>query len=238
MGYTQPISYSDGTELATATLVTNEESLKVYINQEITEADIGGLQMDRSDVALGRYNPIENSYSFETSDIVGQHKLASFTERSYATSTTKNNAQTELADWQDMTNSGVRVVVKEGGSAVMVNWHCAYKVEDNNAPASSEGPGSGKWWNKIILSYTRMSDGKRFLISNTTNNYTFQDNGSATETEDPGSGFQQASRRSIMGTQIIPNLPIGTYNFTLTVDPHNETGFAAVKNMTAEVFYV
>lgn len=237
MAYTQPSPYSDGTELKTADIQANEESLKVWVNQEIKTADIDGLSLDRSDIALGRFYPIERSYTFETGEVMGIAQDGSYLNRSYQTSTTKNNDQTSMVQWQDVANSGVRLHCKQDGSRAIVTYYLMYTVEDNEAPASSEGPGHGLWQNRIILTYTNMETGEKYYLTNLTENYGFEGRGSTADTKDPWGGGVLANQRSIMVTTTFA-MNKGTYNLTLSVDPHNETAYTTVKSMTAELFYV
>jgi hypothetical protein len=237
--YTQPNQYTDTSELRTQHLQNNEESLKDFLNQEIVAGDIDGLSLDKSDIALGRFSPLEGAYSFETGEVVGSAELANYTNRSYQTSTTKNNSQTDplVKDWQDITNSGCRVHVKQDGAKCLLTMYLHYYVQGNEAPTSSKGPGNGLWQNEIIITYTRGVDSKRFFLGNVTDNYAFDPAGSTLDTLDPWAGDQMASYRSIM-TTVSVTLDAGTYNFTASVDPHNEVAYCSVKSMTAEVFYV
>lgn len=235
MAYTQPFPYVNGNTLSSVEIISNEESMKNFVNQEIAKADIAVLSLDKTDIAKGSYNAIERSYSFVTGDIVGQHALKNISNREYQTSTAKNNVQTTGIQWQDICNSGVRVHAKQTCIAI-INVMVNYKVNDNEV-LPPQGQGNGLWFNTLILSVRNIADNSRTLYENSTDTYVFEGSGGVLDTKDPGAGAEQASGRVCHVTYRI-SLQAGYYGITMTVNPHNEEGWTEAKNMTVELFYI
>lgn len=235
MPFVQPYTYVNGNTVSSVNITNNEEALKLFVNQEIVVGDLGLLTLHTSDIARGIYYAIDKSYTFETSDISHISTLQIIANREYQTSTAKNNIQTTGIQYQDIANSGVRVHAKQSCSAI-INVHLNYHVNNNEAP-SPPGQGNGMWWNKLVLVYRNLATDARTVLDTQTDNYTFEGTGTSSDTLNPGADLNQANTRSQMLTYRVL-LSAGYYGFTMSVDPHNEEGWAEVKNMTVELFYI
>jgi len=233
MSYTQPNPYSNGSVLDSSAIIANEESLKVFINQEITATEFATEQFYKSDIARGSI--VQNNAEFVSSHISGINELQLLLNRSYQSSTTKNNSQTASIQWQDVANSGT-VVNLDAAADVVVLMYMKYVVVNNTNVSGNKGQGNGMWQNEISLKSKNVVSGE-YTIYSKTDNYCFEGAGSSLDTKDPGYDEQAAAHRTIMLSYKI-SLSAGTYLLTATVNPHNETGYTTVKSMTTEVFYI
>lgn len=230
--YTQPDAYVNGNVLDTNDIVSNEESLKIFINQELVASDIATAKLETTDIARGI--SFQNIAEFQSSKIAGIAQLYDFNNRSYSTCTTKNNNPTASIQWQDVVNSGAKATITRA-SEVIIHLYVKYFVANNLNLAGNGGPGNGLWQNEIRLRRRDVVGGidSTFLG---TDNYCFEGTGASSDTLDPGNTGENANQRSMMLTYRSTISTAGEYWFTATVNPHNEMGYATVKSMTVEVF--
>ncbi|NCW68542.1 MAG: hypothetical protein EBV86_08220 [Marivivens sp.] len=231
--YVQPVLYSDGTVLKSSDIISNEESLKEYVNQEIVAADLSTGKMKQEDIARGSI--VRNAAEFVSCHISGLSVLRFVLNRSYNTSTTKNNSQTASIQWQDLSNSGC-IVSAHSNALAIITMYIQYFMNDNTTTTSNGGQGSGLWQNEIQLKRVNVETGEVSRYANT-DNYCFEGAGSSLDTLDPGGDLENAAARSLM-TAVRVSLTPGEYYFCATVNPHNEMGYSTVKSITAEVFYI
>jgi hypothetical protein len=230
--YTQPAPYSNGTVLDTNDITSNEESLKVFVNQELDANDIATGKLITKDIARGI--GYQNIAVFQSGMIAGINQLRNPLNRSYSTSTTKNNAPTASIQWQDIANSGAKAIITQP-SKIVIHLYLKYYVPDNLNLPNNGGQRHGAWQNEIRLR-------RRSVIGGTdstyiaTDNYCFEGTGASLDTKDPGNDQENASHRSIMLTYYNQISTAGEYWFVATVDPHNEMGYSTVKSITVEVF--
>lgn len=235
MSYTQPNAYVNNNPLDANDITKNEESLKLYVNQEIVSGDYSTTdEFSKLDITKGLI--VQNNASFESCDVNGINQLQLVLNRSYQTSTTKNNNQTSSIQWQDIANSGV-VVNVDSTAELLITMYVKYTVLPNSAIPANQGQGNGLWQNEIRLKRYNIIDGTyaNFLSTDT---YCFEGIGSTSDTKDPGNDLENANHRSLMIAIRTTISTPGVYAFTATVNPHNEVGYATVKSMTAEVFYI
>lgn len=232
--YTQPTAYSNGSILNSNTIKSNEESLKDFVNQEIIASDIATGKLEQGNIARGSI--VQNNAEFQTSHISGIAELQDLKNRSYATSTTKNNNQTASIQWQDIANSGC-LASCHSTADIIINMYVRYAVASNTALAGNEGQGNQRWQNEIQLRRINVETGA-FSNFAGSDNYCWEPTGTPGDTKNPLADLEGCSERSLMLTYRIANQAKGEYFFTATVNPHNETGYTTVKSMTAEVFYI
>ena len=180
--YTQPVSYVNGNNLDADDVINNEESLKEYINQEIITLDIAAASLEKADISRGSI--VRNNAEFISSHISGISNLQLPFNRSYSTSTTKNNSQTSDIQWQDISNCGCLVSV-HSTAVVVITMYIKYHIDDNTNLASNGGQGNGLWQNEIKLKRINVESGEYAFFS-TTDNYCFEGAGSSLDTLDPG----------------------------------------------------
>jgi hypothetical protein len=231
--YTQPVAYVNGNNLNADTIINNEESLKEYINQEIVTADIAAAGLKQENISRGSI--VRNNAEFISSHISGIANLQLPLNRSYSTSTTKNNSQTSSIQWQDISNCAC-LVSAHSTAYVIITLYIKYRVDNNTTTASNGGQGAGLWQNEIRIKRVNVETGEYSLFA-TTDNYCFEGAGTSADTLDPGADLENANERSVM-TVIRSQVTKGEYYYLAAVNPHNETGYTTVKSMTAEVFYI
>lgn len=231
--YTQPVSYVNGNNLDADDVINNEESLKEFVNQEIITADIAAAGLKQDNISRGSI--VRNNSEFISSHISGIANLQLPLNRSYSTSTTKNNSQTADIQWQDIANCGCLVSV-HSTAYVLITMYIKYHIDNNTNTASNGGQGNGLWQNEIRLKRVNVENGEYAFFA-TTDNYCFEGAGTSSDTLDPGGDLENANERSLM-TVVRTQLTEGEYYFVASVNPHNESGYTTVKSMTAEVFYI
>ena len=236
--FTQPTAYVNDSVLNSIHIINNEEALKVWLSQEIIATDIAAGSLEEIHISKGSL--VRLNAEFQSCNISGINHLDVVLNRSYSTSTAKNNTQTSSVQWQDIANSGCVLKIDKTAN-VIINIYVKYYVENNLPLAISpvidnDGPGNGKWQNEIRLKQINVKTGVEITFENT-NNYCFESKGTSSDTLNPIADAQSASHRSIMTTYKL-SLTKGEYAFTATVNPHNEMGYSVVKSMTAEVFYI
>ena len=214
---------------------TLEESTRKYVNDQIIDTDFAEDKLSGENIAKGRFNAISNSHTFESGDQAALQELERPNTWSYQTSTTKNNSQTASIQYQDVTNSGV--TVSTAGGIAVITAYAYYRVQPNPTVhvATNGGPGNGRWWNQIVLKHVNHQTGDEGVKTTETRNYCFNGTGGVTDTLDPGYDATLSYKRPVLiSFQIL--LGAGDHSFTLSVNPHNELGFALSRSMTVEVF--
>ena len=231
--YTKPVNIGAG-NFFTDSYETLEESTRKYANNEILPADVG-TDLTGLNIAKGAYNPINNTHKFTTGEIGHTQDLWKLNNYTYQTSTTKNNSQTASIQFQDIANAGVTLATA-GGTAV-VTFYLYYEVSNNPTThtATNDGPGTGQWYNQIVLKAVNKNTGSVEYYTTKTDNYVFAGLGSATEAIDPGEGAELASKRPVMVSHSFA-VSAGEWCFAATVNPHNEVGKAVVKCFSVEIF--
>lgn len=235
--FTQPTAYVNDSVLNSIHIINNEEALKVWLSQEIIATDIAAGSLEEIHISKGSL--VRLNAEFQSCNISGINQLQVVLNRSYSTSTAKNNTQTSSVQWQDIANSGCVLKIDKTAN-VIINMYVKYFVENNlvltAAPPANGGPQNGKWQNEIRLKQIDVKTGDETTFAETSN-YCFEGFGTSSDTKNPIQGMQSASNRSLMTTYKL-SLTKGEYAFTATVNPHNEMGYSVVKSMTAEVFYI
>lgn len=231
--YTKPVSLGAG-NFFTDAQQTLEESTRKYANNEIVTADVG-TDLTGLNIAKGQYNPINNTHKFTTGEIGHTTDLWKLNNYTYQTSTTKNNSQTASIQYQDIANAGVTLATA-GGTAV-VTFYLYYEVSPNPTThtATNDGPGSGMWYNQIVLKAVNKTQGITEYYKTQTDNYVFAGLGAIVETIGPGEGGELASIRPVMISHAFA-VAAGEWSFSASVNPHNEIGKAVVKCFSVEIF--
>lgn len=118
MAYTKPYTYVDGTVVTGANQYSNEEALKVFVNQEIAAPDIASNTLDTTDFMEPRFIAPVRTIDFCTKTVQGITDLQEPTSRAYFSSTLKNNAQvsTSVTNYQAIPNCSVEVIPERTGA--------------------------------------------------------------------------------------------------------------------------
>ena len=122
--------------------------MKVWLNQEVVVGDISSSSLTPLDISKGIL--IRDNADFVSGSISGLSQLQEPLNRSYNTSTTKNNNQTSSIQWQDISNSGCKVTIEET-AFIVVTVYVKYTVLNNLDTAVYTNllgaPGNGKCQN-------------------------------------------------------------------------------------------
>lgn len=236
MGYTKPYTYVDGSVLSADNQSLNEEALKLYVNQGITNTDVDTDTIVGESIATPRLVSSVQSADFISKTIQGVSTLLLPQEYSWFTATTKSDNQTSstVEDWQTLTNTGTEVVITKAGTKVMITFYAKAFAYENSTVARS--PMNGLWDNKFVLQYELNGQITRF---DGTRAYVWEDfDGSVSPpTPYPVAQGESASRRSIMITRML-TLTQGRYKFSVAVNPKVERGGITTQTFTIETFQV
>lgn len=232
--YTAPFTFAN-TNLLTQDWDKNEESLKLFINQEIIDTDIADKSLGGENLMPGKLYLTANSYNFETSAIGGTFEDDSIDNQSFQTATTKNNNQTEGNQFQDVTNAGQTITLSTS-AIVIITYYLHSYTPNNEVVAGNEGPGNGKWNNEFRLKVFTHENNTASRKTGSTG-FCFEGIGSASDNKDPGYGNEAAQYRSIMLTYRI-QLGQGTFTLIPTLNPHSEVNQVVAKNIVVEAFYL
>lgn len=237
--YTQPVAYVDNTVLNSTTIQSNEESIRDYTNQEIVSGDFQAGKLQTEDIANYSYNAVLQQTSFVSGDVAGNNVLQSPVNRSFVTCTTKNNSPTTGVEWQDIANAGSYIEIDSNCDAI-INVMLLYKIPANSDAVTlgNGGPGLGAWMDSLRLYKLDIENNTRTTYL-ATDSYCFgyTTGSSSPDTLSPGDWSEVAAWREIMVT-VKTSLTKGVYYFGFASNPHNEAGYATIKNTTIETFYV
>ena len=234
MGYTPPVVWAANGDVVNADDVkSNDDAMKLYINQGITSGDIQSASLDYDNIQVGEYDPISENMTFTTGAVLGHNVSTSIRNRAYFTSETKANNQVLGTQWQAIYDCCETVYNEaEVNATARVTFTCTGIVEDNST--TSAGPGRGKYNVRIILRHTR-PDGTTDYVGHT-RGWTFEGVGAPADVKDPGNDSDGARRQVGWSTDI--SCPPGENKLEIVVDPSAEEGFISARNFVVEVFYV
>lgn len=235
MGYTKPYTYVNGTVLSADDHESNEESAKVYVNQEIEKADITPNSLETTDIANYRYISVGENFDFVTKGVYGNTDTVKHTNRSYFSATPKRNQQEVLnvIQWQHIEGGCVTVDVDRSNADIVITVY-AHVIVNDNLLGVVGSPGQKWWQNQFAL----IKDDGGGIID--THQYVFQGAGSVAAPVglDANSGGNDASHRQFTFTYRTVANTAGRYRFALVCNPMAEIGYTTAKSITAEVFYI
>lgn len=240
MSYTKPYTYVDGVVLSATDHDSNEESAKVYVNQEIEKTDIVANSLESTDIANYRYISTGGNFEFVTKGVYGNTDLISHTNRSYFSATSKRNQQTtpNVVQWQHIEGACIELDIDRNNVEVLITCYAHVIILDNLLGVVG-APGQSKWQNEFFLL-------REDLVANTigallgTGQYVFGGAGTYPGAPylDPNDGGYGAARRQFTFTYRTVVNTAGRYRFSLVCNPMSEIGYTTAKSMTAEVFYI
>lgn len=233
MPYIQPHTYVPNGPLDADQVKANERSLQDFVNQEIVIGDVAFSSLDTTDIAKGIYDPVLENVRFVTGDVNGMAETQGPQNRSYVTSTTKNNVQTTGIEYQDITNAGSYLQLDSTADVIVTVM--ATMVVLNNTGITN-GTSNGGWFNEIQLVKIDLDNDRR-SIQNATDCYAFEGLGAGSDTKSGGDTGEVASIREIMLT-FRTSATQGRYWYGLTCDSHNEMAYITVKSIVVESFYI
>jgi len=236
MGFTKQYTYVDGTVLSATNQASNEDELRLYVNQEITDTDVDTDTIIGESIATPRLVSSVQTADFITKTLQGVSKIRLPQEYSWFTSTTKSNNQTtsNVQDYQTLANTGAEVVIIENNTTIMITFYAKALGQPNSTVTYSSG--NRQFDNQFLLQYEKNGLVTRF---DGTSAYVFQNDTitSIPVGKDPGLEDTAAGHRSIMITRML-TLNAGRYKFSVAVDPRIEKGNINCQTFTIETFHV
>ena len=239
MAYVKPYNYVDGNILSADDQKSNEESAKVYVNQEIAVADFDPNTLDTTDIANYKYNSVTQNFEFVSKGVYGTIDNIKYTNRSYFSATPKRNQQVNIpvVQWEHIEGACVDVYIDR--PAVILLTVYAHVIVNDNLTGVVGTPGQKKWTNTFAISREDNTSNKTSGIIDTLQ-YVFGGAGVAPGAgyKDSGDGGYPASRRQFTFTYHSSVSTPGNYRYSLVCNPQSEIGYTTAKGITAEVFYI
>ena len=235
MAFTKPYVYADGNVLTSAGQLSNEEAVKVYVNQEIGTDDVAANTLDTTDFAAFRYTAVGDNIDFISKTVQGNTDIFSPVKYAYFSATTKAVRQTSATAiaFQYNPNAGQEVEVDRANAHFLVT--CYLKVSALANTNLANQPGNGLWDNQVAL-FVNQTDGASSFLSGTSS-YFFEPTGSFLGAKDPKASGNAASERS-MTIQYKGQLTNkGKVSFNMVVNPKIEIGYVSVQSFIVETFY-
>lgn len=238
MGYTKPYTYVDTTVLSADNHSSNEQALKEYVNQEVTDTDVDTDTIVGESIATPRLITSVQTADFVSKTLQGVSKIRLPQEYSWFTSTTKssNQVSTTVADYQTLSNTGCEVVIRQNNTKVMITFYAKALGEPNSTVTKS--PGNNLWDNKFLLQYekegliTRLDGTRAYVFENVEVTPS-----APLPAVDGGQSGIPAGHRSIMITRML-TLNAGRYKFSVAVNSKVEKGNINCQTFTVETFHV
>lgn len=239
MSYTKPYIYVDGAVLQNIGQQANEESLKMFVNQEILTTDLDTNSFTGDNIAQYRFISPVYSIDFITKQVQAKNRLRKTIDYNYFSSTTKlgNQTNANVQDFQTLPETAVEVIVDpeapQGFAEVL--WTCYVKAFAGNNSNVAKGQGNGLWENKFILQIENANgnisryDGVRQFV--------FEGAGTPLGTLDPADEGDSARHRSLMFSRKF-QLTAGRWRLSLAVDPKVERGNINSQGTFVETFYI
>jgi len=242
MGYTKPYTYVDSTVLSADNHSSNEQALKEYVNQEITDTDVDTDTIVGESISTPRLITSIQTADFVSKTLQGVSKIRLPQEYSWFTSTTKSDNQisTTVEDYQSLTDTGSEVVITKNNTKVMITFYAKAFGQTNSTVTRS--PGNGRWDNRFLLIYEKSGILTEYTGTST---YVFELYTGVVPTPgapggaavDAGAGGTAGGHRSIMITRML-TLDAGRYKFSVAVNAKVEKGNINCQSFTIETFHV
>ena len=240
--YTKPYNYIDGNVLDQSGHTSNEESARLYTNDEIISTDVTSNTLDTTDLGTARFSSPNSEWDGFSKTVGGHVDLQIITNRAYFTSTAKTNRQAVkgVTNWQSLPNAAHEVHVDRANSYFFITGYVKAKALDNSSGFAGVRPGNYLADNKLALKIEDIDAGTDG-ISDQTGDFVFEGAGTYNASRsdyDPGEESSAASDRTISFSYYGLISGAGRKRISLVVDPKVEAGFVTVKTFVVEVFYI
>lgn len=240
--YTKPHTYANGTSLDADSHTSNEESARIYVNDNIISSDVTSNTLDTTDLGAPRYiAPVAEWQGFSKT-IGGNVDLQAVTNRAYFSSTAKTQRQEVkgVRNYQAIPNASYEVHVDRSNAYFWIRGYANATALENLTGFAGIRPGQYLADNLIALEIEDIDAGTS-AISDQTGDFVFGPSGAYNATRsdyDPGAGGSSAQHRTVSFSYYGLINGKGRKRFSLVVDPKVERGFITVKSFVFEVFYI
>ena len=240
--YTKPYAYVDGNSLDADNHTSNEESARIYVNNNIIASDVTSNTLDTTDIGAPRYiAPVAEWQGFSKT-IGGNVDLQSITNRAYFTSTAKTQRQEVkgVRNYQTIPNASYEIHVDRSNAYFWIRGYAKANALENLTGFAGVRPGQYLADNLLAIQVEDIATGT-LSISDQTGDFVFGPKGSYTAARsdyDPGAGGVSASQRTISFSYYGLINGKGRKRISLVVDPKVERGFITVKSFVFDVFYI
>ena len=140
MPYVPPVTFAPNTVINAIDFANNHEEARVFVHQDVEASDLGN-DINTDNIAVGEFNPIDNTFLFETGEHTGYNKTARelvLSERSYHSGTLKpDNMFTDIR-YLSLPNMSRQVYFPTDGIAIITfNIHTRDFYEPGNSGTDS-----------------------------------------------------------------------------------------------------
>lgn len=247
-----PNNWTDGDTLEVEEIVDNDELMRLFVNQDIRSSDLKDNTLGVDSVQVGEYRPVTKDHQFMTGDVVSTHVDMDVSNRSYYTSHTKPTNQTDqnFKIWHPVYEAGQQIVLEQSAK-VIVNFGGYFRSLQNDFITSEHRHlsvaylrlNSGSGWTEVAASKSKVYE-ESYNYTGTTTIANFPSsipdnivNSSSFPIYDADDKVETMFRRWV-GFNVLLDLPAGTHQLGVFVNPCVERGYASARNFTVEVFYV
>lgn len=253
MSYTPPFTFVGGSPLLGASLQSNEENLRKYLNVDIIEADIQTDTFSTADIQEGEAFGVTNDFIFATGDIYSGYQAIQTSvpsDRDYHTSTVKRYEPLQKVRWQSIPGLGKQFYMEDNGDALIEISFFAFE-DDSDSCRGAVYP-----WTANIVGQSRNNgqdsqfilaiDGDATVALTQTKGYAFEENGATTITfgqdsimvGQPGyQGGTTGQRKFIQMMYLAQNLQQGWHQISVLVNACSEKGYVSSRTISVETFY-
>jgi len=119
--YVPPVVFAPNTIIDASEFADNHEAARVFVNQDIEDVDLG-TNINTDNIAVGEFQPIDNSFIFETGEHGGFNLTAKelvLSERSYHSGTIKPENMFTDVRYVSLPNMGKAVYFPTDGVAII-----------------------------------------------------------------------------------------------------------------------
>ena len=235
MAFTKPYAYVDGNVLTAAGQLSNEEAVRVYVNQEIGAADVASNTLDTTDFAAFRYISVGDNIDFVSKTVQGNTDILSPVKYAYFSATTKAIRQTSATSiaFQYIPDAGQEIEVDRANANFLIT--CYLKVSALANTTLANHPGQKLWDNQVALFVNYVEGGAAYVAG--TSSYFFEPTGTSGGAKNPKASGNAASERSLCIQYKGALTNKGKISFNMAVNPKVEIGYVSVQSFIVETFY-
>ena len=241
MSFTKPYTYNPATVIDADGHEANEEEAKVYVNQDITTADIQDNTLDATDFAEPRFISVGATGDFVSKTIQGNTDLQQLTNRAYFTSTAKLNRQgkKDALNFQAIPNAGEEVFVDRSNAYFIITCFVKVVIVGSQQVGQNGSNGNQKQDNLFALQIEDLQNGASGYLDLCTG-YAFEPFGTYNallSDQDPAAAGNSNSHRTMTLQYRGLINGRGRKRFQLVASAKSDIGFVTCKSFIVETFY-